>query len=316
MASILEFIFDTVLLLIELAIDIFINTTYFFIPKPKKSVKDDVILITGAASGLGRLQAYKFAELGAKLIVCWDLNEAENDKTVNTINKQGGKAISFKCNLADKDQVYATVDLTKKAIKKVLNDNNAYVSMLINNAGVVTGKKMTECKDSLMQLTMDVNATAHFWTTKSFYPDMVAHNKGHIVTIASGAGLAGVTGLVDYCASKFAAVGFTESLYMEIQQSKKNINVTVLCPTFISTGMFEGAKSKYEWLIPILKPEYVVDELVTAILRNQYMVILPKILNLALALKPVLSMRLYTSLMMKLGVNSAMDDFVQTRNNG
>lgn len=81
---------------------------------------------------------------------------------------------------------------------------------------------------------------------KAFLPDMIARNHGHIVNIASSAGLIGVTGLVDYCSSKFAAVGFHESLRAELEQlGKDGINTTVVCPYFINTGMFEGAKTRY-----------------------------------------------------------------------
>lgn len=81
---------------------------------------------------------------------------------------------------------------------------------------------------------------------KAFLPDMMERNHGHIVNIASSAGLVGVTGLADYCASKFAAVGFDESLRFELEYLKKDgIHTTVVCPFFINTGMFEGAKTRF-----------------------------------------------------------------------
>ena len=74
---------------------------------------------------------------------------------------------------------------------------------------------------------------------------MLEQNHGHIVTIASSAGLAGIAGLADYCSSKFAAVGFTESLQMELVSMKKSgVHTTVICPYIINTGMFDGAKSR------------------------------------------------------------------------
>ena len=81
---------------------------------------------------------------------------------------------------------------------------------------------------------------------KAFLPDMINRNHGHIVNIASSAGLFGVTGLVDYCTSKFAAVGFDESLRFELEHlGKDGIHTTVVCPYFINTGMFEGSKTRY-----------------------------------------------------------------------
>ena len=82
---------------------------------------------------------------------------------------------------------------------------------------------------------------------KAFLPAMVARNSGHIVSIASSAGLFGVTGLADYCASKFAAVGFDESLRFELEaMGKTGVHTTVVCPYYINTGMFDGVRTRYQ----------------------------------------------------------------------
>lgn len=97
-----------------------------------------------------------------------------------------------------------------------------------------------------------MNTTAHFWTVKTVLPTMMARDSGHIVTIASIAGWVGVNGLADYCASKFGAVGFDESLRFELRAMRKRIKTTCICPYFINTGMFDGASSKFPLLLPIL----------------------------------------------------------------
>lgn len=82
-------------------------------------------------------------------------------------------------------------------------------------------------------------------TVKAFLPDMMKRNSGHIVSIASSAGLFGVAGLADYCASKFAAVGFMESIRAELAaMGLTGIHTTVVCPYFINTGMFDRVRSK------------------------------------------------------------------------
>ena len=82
-------------------------------------------------------------------------------------------------------------------------------------------------------------------TTKAFLPSMLENNHGHVVTIASSAGLFGVCGLCDYCASKFGAVGFDESLMMELGVTKEtSVHTTVVCPFFINRGMFDGVKTR------------------------------------------------------------------------
>jgi short-subunit dehydrogenase len=82
-------------------------------------------------------------------------------------------------------------------------------------------------------------------TAKAFLPDMMSRNHGHLVTIASAAGLFGVNGLADYCASKFGAVGFDESIREELfNLGKDGVHTTVVCPSFINTGMFDGVKMR------------------------------------------------------------------------
>ena len=82
------------------------------------------------------------------------------------------------------------------------------VDILINNAGIVSGQSLLEIEDEKIEATFGVNTLSLFWTAKAFLPAMVERNHGHIVTIASSAGLVGVSKLTDYCASKWAAVGF------------------------------------------------------------------------------------------------------------
>ena len=97
-----------------------------------------------------------------------------------------------------------------------------------------------------IERTFNVNVLAHFWTIKSFLPEMINNKKGHIVTVASLAGHSGTNKLVDYCSSKFANVGMDEALKAElfVQGYSSFIKTTVVCPYYISTGMFEGVASK------------------------------------------------------------------------
>ena len=101
-----------------------------------------------------------------------------------------------------------------------------------------------------MKKTLEVNTLSHLYTIREFLPDMISKNKGHIKTISSLAGICGVPGLSDYCASKFGAFAIDESLRFEIKKHGYNINTTCICPYYINTGMFEGVKSK--WWNPIL----------------------------------------------------------------
>lgn len=96
-----------------------------------------------------------------------------------------------------------------------------------------------------MLLARIVNVIFFFQTIKAFLPDMKEKDHGHIVTIASLAGMAGIPRLTDYCASKFAAVGLMDSLIVELHaEGRKNIHTTTICPFYINTGMFSGAGAK------------------------------------------------------------------------
>mmetsp|Transcript_53528 Transcript_53528/g.81215 ORF Transcript_53528/g.81215 Transcript_53528/m.81215 type:complete len:96 (-) Transcript_53528:154-441(-) len=95
---------------------------------------------------------------------------------------------------------------------------------------------------------------------------MLKKNKGHIVTIASIAGHAGVQGLADYCASKFGAVGFDESLRHELRFQKSKVKTTCINPYYINTGMFDGVKSKFPIILPILGESYTSQRIINAIL--------------------------------------------------
>jgi len=143
------------------------------------------------------------------------------------------------------------------------------VTMLINNAGIVSGKMTLELTDEMIDRTMQVNTTSHMHTIKEFLPDMISNRKGHIVSLASMAGLTGITGLPDYCASKSGAIAIDETLRLEL---KKNghwpyVKTTCICPYFINTGMFNGAKSAFPMYI--LSPEEVVSRIVNAIRQEE-----------------------------------------------
>jgi len=93
------------------------------------------------------------------------------------------------------------------------------VTILINNAGIVSGKTTLELSDAMIERTMHVNTISHLHTIREFLPDMIAYKKGHIVSIASMAGITGVAGLTDYCSSKWGAVGIDEAFRLELKKN-------------------------------------------------------------------------------------------------
>merc|ERR1711962_965727 len=120
-----------------------------------------------------------------------------NEETAEQIRENGGKAYEYTVDISDSEEVYQAGLKVKRDVGNV--------TILVNNAGIVTGKPFLECPDHMIKKTMDVNINAHFWTLKAFLPSMIANNKGHIVNVASLAGLFGMRNLVDYSTSQFAA---------------------------------------------------------------------------------------------------------------
>ena len=126
--------------------------------------------------------------------------------------------------------------------------------------------------EKLASKVMVVNAECNWWIIREFLPQMMERNSGHIVAIASCAGLAGSAGLADYCASKFAQYGFHESLRVELKIQNKNIPVTTICPFFINTGMFAGVNTGM--IAGLLRQETVVNRIVNAILQEEEEVVI------------------------------------------
>uniref|UniRef100_A0A3Q3XHH1 Uncharacterized protein n=1 Tax=Mola mola TaxID=94237 RepID=A0A3Q3XHH1_MOLML len=275
---------------------------HLFVPMKKKNISSEVVLITGAGSGIGRLMALEFAALDTVLVL-WDINQEGMKETARMAKQSGARRVYYYlCDCSDKNDVYRVAD----QVKREAGD----ISILVNNAGIVTGKKFMDAPDSLIEKTMEVNTMAHFWTYKAFLPAMIANNHGHLVSIASSAGLIGVNGLADYCASKFAAVGFAESVGLELLATGKDgVKTTIVCPYFINTGMFDGCQTKWPRLLPILNPDYVAKKIIHAVLTDQVYLLLPRSMYLIAALKNIMPMKLGILLGQYLGAFNLMDKF-------
>lgn len=259
------------------------------------------VLITGAASGLGRLMALGCAARGAT-VVMWDRDAAGLERVRQEIAARPGapRTHGMVVDLTDREAI-------KAAARQAL-DEVGTVGVLINNAGIVTGKTLTEASDAEIERTFQVNALASFWTVRAFLPRMIAAGDGHVVTIASAGGIAGTARLVDYCASKFAAFGFDESLRLELRRMGAPVRTTIVCPFYINTGMFDGVKSRFGWLIPILEPDDVVRRILRAIERDQQRLIMPWFVYTTF-LARLLPVPVYDWLNDFFGISRSMDEF-------
>lgn len=266
-----------------------------------KDIHDHIALVTGGASGIGKLMAIELAMHGARVVV-WDLNEKAMRDFSAEAETRGLKITGMKCDVSSKIEVYAKA--------KELTKNIGPVDILINNAGVVSGKTFLETDDSKIELTMAVNTMSLFWTAKAFLPSMIERNRGHIVTISSAAGILGVTGLADYSASKFAAFGFTEAIRTELKRIKSKVRTTVVCPFFIDTGMFSGVRTRFPLLLPILKSDKAAKRIIGALLRNRQRLIMPPMVYSVFLLRmfPVV---VFDAVADFFGISRSMDHFTE-----
>jgi all-trans-retinol dehydrogenase (NAD+) len=259
------------------------------------------VLITGGASGVGRRVALRLASLGGR-VVLWDINREALDRALGEVTGAGGgrQAAGYLCDIADREGVYATAARVQREV--------GAVDILINNAGIVSGKSFLELPDAQIEATFKINALALFWTGKAFLPAMIERNHGHIVTMGSASGYIGVAKLTDYAASKWAAVGFDESLRVELRRRAPGVVTTIVCPYYIDTGMFRGVKTRFPLLLPILDEQTVADRIVRAIQRNRRRLVLPRLVGLV-PLMRLLPVPLFDAVANFLGVNASMDDF-------
>jgi meso-butanediol dehydrogenase/(S,S)-butanediol dehydrogenase/diacetyl reductase len=201
------------------------------------SPESKTAIITGAARGIGRATAALLAGEGIKTVLS-DILPLED--TVNDIVSAGGEAIGIKCDISENRDV-------ENLIKMVI-DKYGKIDILVNVAGVTTVCPVYKMDEKDWDFVMRVNAKGVFLTNRAVVPYMMKQKHGKIVNVSSDAGKVGYGGLAHYSASKFAIIGFTQSLAKEM--GEYNVNVNVVCPGMVYTPMWEKvAKSEHANMI-------------------------------------------------------------------
>lgn len=260
---------------------------------------DSVILITGGASGIGRIMGRMALERGAQAVAVWDINKENLDKVVAE-HSVLGQAKGYIVDVSDFDRV-------KAAYEEVVADFGR-VDILINNAGVVTTNKTFDQNTKRdIDLTITINTIAPMYVALAVLPDMIARDGGHICNITSAAGLLANPRMSVYAASKWGAMGWSDSVWIELKEKKSNVHVTTFAPYFINTGMFDGVKS---WFFPILDPEKVAKRVLKAIEKNKRFQGMPFAFRFARFMQGILPMRGADYIFGELfGIYHAMDNF-------
>ena len=269
-----------------------------------------LVLITGAAGGLGRQLALHWAREGA-VVALWDVRAAALDAVCDWLSRENGvpaASLHPRCvDVADARAVSRAAESQLRALGPV--------RVLVNNAAIVHGHRLLAATDADLQRAIEVNVLGHFWTVRAFMPQLASHSEGgSVVTISSLMASVPCAGLADYCASKAAVCQLHECLRCEIRlrAAPPRVHCLLVLPYLLDTPLFDGGESMrwqwLQWLFPAIEPARVARRVVHAVRTRQQMLVLPWVfawlpllLLLPLWLRDAL-LRLFTS-------HAAMENF-------
>ncbi|MCE9522305.1 MAG: SDR family oxidoreductase [Alphaproteobacteria bacterium] len=220
-------------------------------------LKDKIVVITGAASGIGRAMALRFAKEGAKRVVCSDLNGA-GAKSVAA--KVGG--VAFETNVAEEDDIRHLIESVETDIGPI--------DLFCSNAGIGIGGG-AEAPNDAWDRIWDINVMAHVWAARHLVPRMIARGGGYLLNTSSAAGLLSQIGSAPYAVTKHAAVGLAE--WLAITHGEQGIKVSVLCPQAVRTAMTAGNPDGVASIDGMMEPETVAEACVRAIDKEDFLIL-------------------------------------------
>jgi all-trans-retinol dehydrogenase (NAD+) len=242
---------------------------HLIFPPQLKDIQGETVLITGAGNGIGRELAREYKNHGCK-VICLDIDEKNNKQIVKELNAGSpNTAFAYTCDVTKREDV-------QKIAQKIKTDVGT-VTVLINNAGIMPTRSISEHTHEVIRRVIDVNLMSHYWTLEAFLPSMYEKKHGHIIAISSLLGLQGFPNVVPYCTSKFGVRGLMESLVSEIMDlhSDCDIRCLTVCPSWVNTNLVRTAKVKFPNLIKTLSPKTVAREIVLAHKRNDREITIP-----------------------------------------
>jgi len=220
-------------------------------------LKDKIIVVTGAASGIGRALAVRFAAEGAKFVACADRDEAGAKATAEMM---GGRA--FKVDVSHEAEILALIE--------TVETEHGPIDLFCSNAGIGVGGG-AETPDDAWQRIWDINVMAHVWAARHLVPRMVARGGGYLMNTASAAGLLSQIGSAPYAVTKHAAVGLAE--WLAITHGDEGIKVSVLCPQAVRTAMTAGNPDGVASIDGMMEPEVLCESVVRAIAAEEFLIL-------------------------------------------
>ncbi|MBS0215748.1 MAG: SDR family NAD(P)-dependent oxidoreductase [Proteobacteria bacterium] len=251
-------------------------------------LKGTTVLVTGAGMGMGRLFALQAAREGAGHVVLWDIDGAALERVADEIRALGATPHSSVVDVADT----AAIDHAANTLLATVGAPD----LIVNNAGIVRGNAWFWETDPRRDIdpVIRINTLAPMHVARALLPAMVAgaNRERRILNIASAAATVSNPRMSVYAASKWAMLGWSDSLRLELQQSgHRHLRVTTFCPSYISTGMFEGARGPL--LTPLMSPESAVAAAWNGMRRGTPIVMKPWTTRLAKTLKGILPLPIW-----------------------
>lgn len=220
-------------------------------------LKDRIIVVTGAASGIGKALAHRFKKEGAKLVVCADLNGAGAKAVAQEI-----KGVAFETNVAREEDIRHLIETVER--------DHGPIDLFCSNAGIgVRGG--AEASNAEWQRIWDINLMAHVWAARHLVPRMIARGGGYLLNTASAAGLLSQIGSAPYAVTKHAAVGLAE--WLAITHGDQGIKVSVLCPQAVRTPLLGTSNDNVASIDGILEPEAVAEACVRSIEAEDFLIL-------------------------------------------
>lgn len=272
--------------------------------------KGKKVLITGGASGIGKLMGEMALAKGAAALVIWDINQESIESVVQELGQKAkdqgrvGRVYGMRVDVSNQPMVADHYAQTKQEVGEI--------DILINSAGIITSNKtFDQCTPDEINRTMMVNALAPMYVAQQVLPDMVARDSGHICNIGSAGGMISNPRMSIYAASKWATIGWSDSVRIELREMRSCVRVTTIAPYYITTGMFDGVRSK---IFPLLRPENVASRILRAIERDtafkMFMPWIPCPHHFIRLLQGILPIRVFDWLVGRvLGIYHTMDHF-------
>jgi short-subunit dehydrogenase len=237
--------------------------------------------------------AVEFARAGATVIV----TDREADRVSAVAQELGPPAVGFPFDVTVPEQV--------TAVRERVHAAGGPIDVLVNNAGIVAGGPFLDVPLDRHLATAAVNLSGVLAVTHIFLPDLIGRPDARLVNIASASAVVALPHAASYAATKWAVLGFSESLREELRLAgHDHVRVSAICPSYISTGLFDGAKPPL--FTRLMTPEAVARAVRRAAERGTEFVLLPRSVRLLYAVAGVLPRRLYLGLCRRLGVSASV----------